>query len=192
MFSARARKYLRRPCDTGFLYLRREPSERSNRPSSISRPPLSRHRHLRRPRRRAPVLETWERSVAGQIGLGVAARYAMRMGIDAIEARVKTLGALLRQALAKQPGVSVRDLGVEQCGIVSFLEGGEPPRQTRDRLLAMKINVHVSRSPRTPAFDLPARGLDALVRTRVHYYKRRAGGGALPSGPGGLDTFSAA
>ena len=33
----------------------------------------------------------------------------------------------------------------------------------------MNINVHVSRSPRAPALDLPAGGLDALVRARVHY-----------------------
>jgi cysteine desulfurase/selenocysteine lyase len=61
----------------------------------------------------------------------------------------------------------VHDLGVEQCGIVTFLKEGEAPGQTCDRRSAMNINVHVSRSPHAPALDLPAPGLDALVRVVV-------------------------
>jgi hypothetical protein len=47
--------------------------------------------------------------------------------------------------------------------------GLSPTGTTRDRRSALNMNIHISRSPLVAATDLPARGLDALVRASVHH-----------------------
>ena len=63
----------------------------------------------------------------------------------------------------------MRDRGVEKCGIVTFTVEGVAAQAIVARLSAAGINVSL-----TPAsnsrLDLGGRGLEAVVRSSVHYY----------------------
>ena len=113
--------------------------------------------------------ENWETNYAAKIGLGVAVDYALSWGLDNIGARVAKLAETLRATLSDIPGVEVRDLGREKCGIVTFTVEGHSAGDVHRQLAERKINVSTSTVGST-RLDMEERGLREVVRASVHYY----------------------
>jgi cysteine desulfurase/selenocysteine lyase len=169
VLTATGRKFMRAPRGTGFMYVRRELAQ------SLEPPLLDLHAAEWLPggdyriRPDARRFENWEGFVAGKIGLGVAADYALAIGLEAIRDRVFGLAAHLRERLAALPGVRVHDLGRERCGIVTFSVAGRGASEVASALRREGVNVSVL--PASWArLDFGRRGLDEVVRASVHYY----------------------
>lgn len=169
MLSATGRKYLRGPRGTGFLYVRRQVMDQLEPPFidiHAAKWTARDHYTLREDARK---FENWEYFVAGRLGLGVAVEYALDWGLPAIWRRVSGLAGRLREGLAALPGVTVRDLGTERCGIVTFTAGRLHPEEIKAAMAQRRINVTVS-SRGSTRIDMEGRGLTDLVRASVHYY----------------------
>jgi cysteine desulfurase / selenocysteine lyase len=169
VLSATGRKYLRGPRGTGFLYVSDRALDR------LVPPFLDLHAAdwtgidtyaMRDDARR---FENWETSHAGKLGLGAAVDYALALDVDASWDRIQALGATLRARLGERDGVRSHDKGERRGGIVTFTVDGHEPEEVQACLSEAGINTSVS--PAAWAhYDLPQRGLEALVRASVHYY----------------------
>ncbi|MFI0404830.1 aminotransferase class V-fold PLP-dependent enzyme [Actinomadura sp. 3N508] len=167
LLSATGRKYLRGPRGTGFLYVRREIVQMLEPPFLDLQAATWHAPNGFEVRRDAVRFETWERYVAGQIGLGVAADYASALGMPVIEERVLGLGQTLREELAALPGVTVLDRGARPSGIVTFTLDGHEPSTIKAAARERGVNVNVT-NPISHGYDPHA--LPSAVRASVHYY----------------------
>ena len=113
--------------------------------------------------------ETWETNYAARLGLGAAVDYALGVGLQPAWARIQHLADTLRTALGETAGIDVQDKGDVRSGIVTFTSRALHATDVRAALASHDINVSVS-PPEYAQYDLPHRGLPALVRASVHYY----------------------
>jgi selenocysteine lyase/cysteine desulfurase len=163
------RKWLRAPRGTGFLVVR-------DRAKAVLRPKLADLQggtwtgvdsYLLRDDAR--VYELWECDNAGRLGLIAAARYLLDLGVDVVEREVTRRGAYLRAALAEVPGVTVRDLGARQSGLVTFTVDGLSADEVQVALARQDIAVSITRRSST-FYDMARRGLVEMVRASPHYF----------------------
>jgi len=168
-FSATGRKFLRGPRGTGFLYVREkwletlEPAMIDHFAANwVSRDSYELRADVRR-------FESWENPYALRMGLGEAVRYAMNLGLPAIQRRAWGLAAELRAALGERAPVHIHDPGEEPCAIVSFSIDGHDPYDLAAALRRDHINVSVS-NPSSTRLDAEARNLPPVLRASPHYY----------------------
>ena len=163
------RKYLRGPRGTGFLFARSGSTAKYM-------PPVidlqSAHWDTAESftiKEGAARFESFERNLAGQIGLGKAVEYANSLNITNIAARIQSLAGTMVTALEAIRGVRVHELSETQSGIVTFSKVGIGAEKLQDLLHQQRVNTSISK--RTNArLDLDRDIQCDVVRASLHYY----------------------
>jgi selenocysteine lyase/cysteine desulfurase len=168
--SATGRKFLRGPRGTGFLYIN-EKWLGTIEPAMIDHfgaPWVKKNVYeLREDARR---FETWENSYALRAGLGEAIKYAEEVGIDLIHERVQLLAKFNRDLLSEIKNIQLRDIGTEQCGIISFsIDEKNDPKEIVDQMSEAGFAIGLV-DPESTLIDSERRNLPTLLRMAPHYY----------------------
>ena len=168
--SATGRKFLRGPRGTGFLYIK-DKWLNTIEPAMIDHfgaPWIGKNVYeLREDARR---FETWENSYALRAGLGEAITYAEDIGIDLIHERIQLLAKLNRKLLSEVKKVQLRDIGTEQCGIISFsIEDKKQPKKIVNQMSEAGFAIGLV-DPESTLIDSEKRNLPTLLRMSPHYY----------------------
>lgn len=167
--TATSRKYLRGPRGVGFLYIADEQITQLEPPfldlhAAIWKSPD--HYEIRQDARR---FETYELFVAGKLGLGAAADYALQVGLEGSWRRLSELAARARTGLSQIKGVQVHDLGQVKGGIVTFTLRDCSPQRVRQELFERQTNIWTC-TVRSARLDMEARSLQEVCRASFHYY----------------------
>ena len=168
--SATGRKFLRGPRGTGFLYI-------NEKWLGTIEPVMIDHfgapwvkKNVYELREDARRFETWENSYALRAGLGEAIKYAEEIGIDLIHERVQLLAKFNRDLLSEIKNIQLRDIGSEQCGIISFsIDEKNDPKEIVDQMSEAGFAIGLV-GPESTLIDSERRNLPTLLRMAPHYY----------------------
>lgn len=169
-FSATSRKYLRGPRGAGFLYV-------SDRVLSDGLEPLFPDLRgadwidddLYQPAPDAKRFETWEFFWGLVLGTGAAARYAMDLGLEAIQERSWSLADTLRDRLNALDGVESLDRGTTLCATVTCSVEGWAPSDLVRELRKRQINT-TGQSKADAVIDYDRKGVEGALRISPHYF----------------------
>ncbi len=167
------RKYLRGPRGTGFLYASAA-ARKATEPVFVDNHSAQwLHQKSYSIQDTALRFETWERNIAGKIGLAKAVAYANEIGIENIESAVRSLGEELSNKLAGLKGLTVFEKSAERSGIVTFQKQGLEANELADRLRSVQINTSVSKA-QNAQLDLAKNRIGDVNRASIHYYNTSA------------------
>ena len=168
--SATGRKFLRGPRGIGFLFV-------SDRALDLGLKPLFPDlrgadwilEDLYQPAPDASRFENWEFPFSLVLGLGTAAVYAQKLGIEEIQRRAWGLAAKTRDLLSELTGVCLLDQGAQKSAIVTIGLEGEDVAVICDSLKKLGINTSVC-TKSSAVIDFDNRKIDSALRISPHYF----------------------
>lgn len=168
--SVTARKFLRGPRGTGFLYI-------SDRALRAELEPLfldmrgadwiSENNY--KIRDDATRFEDWEFAYALVVGTREAIQYCLSVGEDRISKQVRALSGYMRNQLEAINGIRVLDEGKEKGGLVTFTISNREPDSLVAALFRQKINV-VPSYRNFAVLDFDKKKVSWALRASPHYY----------------------
>jgi selenocysteine lyase/cysteine desulfurase len=168
--SVTARKFLRGPRGTGFLYISDRALNAGLEPLFIDmRGAEWVEKDVYRPRKDAMRYEDWEFAYALVLGVGATIEYCLNIGVDRIGQQIRHWSDMLRQGLSEMDKVRVLDRGPELGGLVTFTVRGATPEQIVAELSKRKINV-VPSYRGFAVIDFDEKGVQWAIRASPHYY----------------------
>jgi selenocysteine lyase/cysteine desulfurase len=171
--SVTARKFLRGPRGTGFLYV-------SDRALSHGLEPLFLDmrgadwisKNSYKVREDATRFEDWEFAYALVLGTATAIEYYRSVGEARITQRIKILSNYMRQQLTALKSVRVLDEGQDRGGLVTFTIYGSEPEYFVRELGKRKINV-VPSYRNFAVMDFDKKKAMWALRASPHYYNTK-------------------